>query len=285
MCACIKKAEIARDAALGQNSQSIKTGIHAASAVIMKKSARKIRKKNEKFLLSILLASLQVLIASVLSYLSGISAYLLGLPLLAISIFLFYDALDSFVLILATALFAILMANVPYFIPFLLSVFMVLMPMHVMFRKGNSISGALREIGFNGGVLRAFAIALVSLVPTVVIMFILSYAAMQFNIDDSSLVADKLSSLPWYVILYAVTIGPLAEEIFFRSFLVRYMHPILANIAFAFAHFSYGSHMEVIGAFVIGLLLYIAYKGSGDLKTAVFLHMMINIGSVIMVMS
>jgi membrane protease YdiL (CAAX protease family) len=153
---------------------------------------------------------------------------------------------------------------------------MLLIPVYILM-DDNKISSSLKKLGFNGGVLRAFLIALVSLVPAFILMFILALSANYLGINDSQKVDAKVTALPLYVLLYATTIGPLAEEIFFRSFLSKYLNSILVNILFAFAHVSYGSVYEIIGAFALGMYLYILYKVSGDIKTSIFAHMFINI--------
>lgn len=280
---CTRKEGIARGAVRELNLQSIRTDILAVSAGIMKKSLlrRKRKERINKYILSLLASSFTVLVSVLLSYVSGIPLYVFVPPVFIVVFFAVKKGCDNFIFILSSILFALLMENVSYFTPFLFSFIMIFAPLYVINRNVKDMHKTLRELGFNGSVFRAFFISLISLVPVALILFIISYIAVQLNIDDSSLVSSKVINLPWYVIIYAVSLAPLAEEMFFRSFLVRYMNPVLANILFAFAHFSYGSYMEIIGAFVMGMLLYIVYSKSNDLKTAIFLHAMINIGSIV----
>ncbi len=231
--------------------------------------------KRDKFLLSLIVATLAVLLSATASYFLYISIYYLA-PIALIPAYFIRRRLDVFLLILFTALLTILMHDIPYFTPILFSIMMLLVPIYVAMRS-RSMMEALASLGFRGSPIRAFVIALLSLVPAGMILFLLSLIAVYMGANDASKVDAKVSSLPIYVLVYAVTIGPLAEEVFFRSFLPLYMHPIIASLFFAFAHFSYGSSFEIVGAFVMGLLLYVLYKLSGDIKAAIFAHMMINI--------
>ncbi len=111
------------------------------------------------------------------------------------------------------------------------------------------------------------------------LMFLLSV----LGLNDSALVSDKIESLPWYVLLYAVTLAPISEEIFFRKFLPSYIGGFLSSLLFAFAHLSYGSISELIGAFYMGYYFYLSYLFTGDLKVPITLHVIVNTLSLISV--
>jgi len=240
-------------------------------------------RKNQvnKSLLSILFGTGIALAAAVCAYFLHISLYYFAAAFGLSILYFARRIVDPFLLILFTALLAICTSEIAYFTPILFSLLMLLIPIYVLMRTGKSLTDVLRELGFHGSPIRAFLFAVFSMIPVFLLMLLLSYAASMLGFNDAQKVDEKISLLPLYVLVYAVTLGPIAEEIFFRSFLTRYMNPIFANLLFAFAHFSYGSVYEILGAFGLGIFLYLIYRLSGDLKTAVFAHMFINLGSLI----
>lgn len=235
-----------------------------------------------KSLLTILAAACIILAAMAFSYISGIPTYYVA-PAVALPILLFgRKSLDTFLLILLTTLLAICISEVPYFTPVVFSIVLLLVPICTLMRNGGTLTTALEGLGFRGRTLRTLIIAVASMVPAFFFLLILSQAATYFGIDDAHKVSQKISTLPLYVIIYAITVGPLAEEVFFRSFLTRYVGPIISNLLFAFAHITYGSVYEIVGAFGLGIFLYLLYRLSGDIKTAIWAHMLINLFSIIM---
>ncbi len=235
-----------------------------------------------KSLLALLIAACLVLAAAVLTYFSHIPIYYSAAVLTLPALYFARKATDPFLLFLITALLTICMREITYFTPIVFSMVMLLTPICVLMHRGDSLAKVLSDLGFHGHPIRTFLLAVLSMVPALFFMIILSYAAYFLGFNDAQKVDQKITELPFYVLLYAITVGPLAEEVFFRSFLSRYMNPVFANLLFAFAHFSYGSVYEIVGAFGLGIFLYLVYRYSGDLKTAVFAHMLINAGSLYM---
>lgn len=240
--------------------------------------------KYPKFILSILIASTAVLLSTFLSHVFTIPFFYF-IPLLILPSYLIRKNLDLFLLLLFSLLFAVLTYTLTYFTPILFSVMMLLVPIYVLLGSKRSLREVMYALGFNGSVVRALLITFVSLFPVAAILMVLSLVATYLNVNDSSKVDAKVSTLPFYIIVYAVTLGPVAEELFFRSFLPMYMHPVLANVMFALAHFSYGSYFEIIGAFLMGLFLYAQYKYSGDIKVSIFTHIIVNLASIYVMVS
>ncbi|MEM3364179.1 MAG: CPBP family intramembrane glutamic endopeptidase [Candidatus Micrarchaeia archaeon] len=241
------------------------------------------KSKVRESLLALLAAACVVLVSAAISFFTNVSSYYIASALVLPIILLLRREADAFLMILFTALLAIGMHEVIYFTPILLSLIMLLTPICVDMRTGATLAETLSKLGFKGGIVRAFLFAVVSMLPALVLVFLLSQVAYYLGFDDAHKVDQKITALPPYILLYAVTVGPLAEEVFFRSFLTRYVGPIPANIIFAFAHLSYGSVYEIVGAFGLGIFLYLLFKISGDLKSPIFAHMMINAGSLYMI--
>lgn len=96
---------------------------------------------------------------------------------------------------------------------------------------------------------------------------------------DSANVSAKVATLPWYILLFAILIAPLSEELFFRGFLSPRIGAILAAILFALSHFTYGSYYEIFGAFLIGLVLSFYYLKEKNLASCMIAHGLFNLMS------
>ena len=96
------------------------------------------------------------------------------------------------------------------------------------------------------------AVKLFVLMYTVLIVesLILSY----FHVMDLEKVSGVLKHQDILVLVAAVTITPIAEELFFRGYLQGKFGAVLSALAFGFLHFVYGSTDEVVFAVSIGLL-------------------------------
>ncbi len=112
---------------------------------------------------------------------------------------------------------------------------------------------------------------------------LLMYGLTVFHLNDTDKVYDKVSELPVYVLLYAILLAPIVEEIFFRRFLPQYIGGFLSSFLFALAHVSYGSVGELLGAFYMGYVFYMIFRFTRDLRVPIVLHAFINLLSVISV--
>jgi uncharacterized protein len=66
------------------------------------------------------------------------------------------------------------------------------------------------------------------------------------------------------------------EEWFFRGFLVSKTNVYISSFLFAIAHFGYGSYVEVVGAFILGLVLAFYYKKINNLWPLYISHLLYN---------
>ena len=109
--------------------------------------------------------------------------------------------------------------------------------------------------------LRAKDIGLSSLFEAVK-LFVFMYAMLMvesivlsyFHAMDLGKVSSVLKQQDMLVLVAAITITPVAEEIFFRGYLQGKFGAVLSALAFGFLHFVYGSTYEVVFAVSIGLL-------------------------------
>ncbi len=103
--------------------------------------------------------------------------------------------------------------------------------------------------------------------------------------NDSQKVEVVISNLSIFSILIAATIGPFAEELFFRGFLQKYAGVVLTALIFAVLHFSFFSIAEITGAFTAGIILgyWVKYKKS-SLWPVILAHAVYNLISVLIVL-
>lgn len=72
------------------------------------------------------------------------------------------------------------------------------------------------------------------------------------------------------------------EEIFFRAFLVKRTGIIIATIIFTLAHIGYNSIAELVGVFVLGLILAYWYKKTNSLTQVYIAHLIYNLFAIAM---
>jgi membrane protease YdiL (CAAX protease family) len=91
------------------------------------------------------------------------------------------------------------------------------------------------------------------------------------------------------LILAAIFVSPICEEMFFRATLVDYFEGkfkntnyaiLLSAFLFAIFHIGYGSFLEMFGAFVAGIILGFTYKKSKTLIAPILAHFLFNIFSI-----
>jgi membrane protease YdiL (CAAX protease family) len=106
---------------------------------------------------------------------------------------------------------------------------------------------------------------------------------MLLHLEEPEKVSMIVSGLPLYILIFSFTIGPIAEEIFFRGFLLSRVGIILSSLLFALAHYSYGSYTEFLAAFTAGFVFAVLYKKSKSIIPSIFAHAAFNFINVIMV--
>lgn len=122
-------------------------------------------------------------------------------------------------------------------------------------------------------------------VAVVVVLTLESMLLAAFEFDDSQKVEVVISSLSLASIVIAATLGPFAEELFFRGFLQKHAGVVIASVLFAVLHYSFGSVTEIIGALTAGLILgyWVKYRNS-SLWPAIIAHAGYNVVSIALVL-
>ena len=118
------------------------------------------------------------------------------------------------------------------------------------------------------------------LLALIIFSFLLSFIFTLLQVNDlgkvEGAIAGVLSTSPLWM-AYFLIVRVFTEEFFFRSFLVPRIGVVGSSVAFAISHVGYGSIAEILGAFVLGGILAIAYRDSGKITPNYIAHMLYNV--------
>ncbi len=98
------------------------------------------------------------------------------------------------------------------------------------------------------------------------------------GISISTNVSTIFGQAPFWFLIFAVFIAPINEEIFFRGLLVPRIGILPSAIIFSILHASYNSTfgIEIIAAFIFGLLAGYVFKKTKSLYPSILAHMLVN---------
>lgn len=131
-----------------------------------------------------------------------------------------------------------------------------------------------------------FIAQLVSYVGSLISNIINTFFSIILGRDVSSGVNELIMDTPiWVVVLVAVIIGPIFEELIFRRILIDRLSPfgekfaiITTSVAFGFFH---GNFDQVVYATALGFILGYVYSVTRDVRYSIGLHIVFNLfGSV-----
>ena len=111
---------------------------------------------------------------------------------------------------------------------------------------------------------------------SIAISIIMAFAGFN-DLDKVGEVVTALGKASPAFLAYLLIVRVIAEEVFFRGFLVKRIGWIGSTALFGIAHISYGSVTEVVGALVLGALLAKAYERNGNLLPNIVAHMFYNL--------
>lgn len=112
------------------------------------------------------------------------------------------------------------------------------------------------------------------LAASMIVGIAFSYTAYSDQLDD---VSQTLKATDFQELLAIVLIGSFVEEIFFRGYLQKKTNLLTASFIFAYFHVIYNSFPEVVGAFVLGIILGKAYEKTGNLFVPTLAHLSYNL--------
>lgn len=151
--------------------------------------------------------------------------------------------------------------------------------LHFLWKK--DIKTTLGKLNFPGDITKNLIYAFIGLGAFFIAMVFLSVLGFIFGINDQQNIFDLVNSLPLPLLIFAVLAAPISEEFFFRALLVPRIGVIPSSILFGIAHFSYGSIIEIVGTFLLGLILSLLYKESKSITPVLITHMSYNLIAII----
>jgi membrane protease YdiL (CAAX protease family) len=134
----------------------------------------------------------------------------------------------------------------------------------------------LQSIGFPGEPVKVVVFSVLCLMAIFLLLFTLAFASLLLGFNDQQKVTEKISDLPLLVLLFAAVGAPITEELFFRGYLTGRIGIVASSAVFGLMHLAYGSVVEIVGAFVIGLVLASTMKLSKSVTPCILAHMAYN---------
>ena len=135
----------------------------------------------------------------------------------------------------------------------------------------------LRDLDFPGDIKKNLLYSAMTLVSIFAVLFILAMVSMYLGFNDQQKVSEKITGLPMVVLLFAAFGAPITEELFFRGFLAGRVGILASSLLFGVMHLAYGSMVEVLGAFLIGVVLASAFKLSKSITPCLVAHITYNV--------
>ncbi len=158
--------------------------------------------------------------------------------------------------------------------------------MFFLWRK--DLKTTLKSLGIPGKTKKNLAYTILGFVLMFVILPILGAVLYYYDLYDQEIVTGIVMELPLYILAMAVVVAPISEELLFRALLItkirKYVPTIIAVIIaaaiFALFHVGYGSVVQLIGVFTVGLILGFVYWRSGSILPSMFIHLAYNLMSI-----
>jgi len=138
----------------------------------------------------------------------------------------------------------------------------------------------LTGIGFPGDTKKTIIYTVVGLFVVFATLVVFDFVATVVGFNDQAKIVEKVFSLPWYILLFAIFLAPISEELFFRALLVPRIGIVFSSIAFGLVHVAYGSTVELVGAALIGVILGFVFKLSRSITPCLLIHIIYNLISV-----
>ena len=198
---------------------------------------------------------------------------------------LFVLCVISFVILMALFVNDIFVEIYLYEIPVHLGFFSL--AMYFLWKK--DLKTTLKSLGIPGDMKKNVLYIMAGFVAIFVTLFILGYILTYLGLNDQENIMDIVNMLPLYLLVMAVVFAPIGEELLFRAVLINKIKKytgstiaaiILAAAIFAMLHLSYGSVVEIAGAFSIAVILGIVYVKSESIIPPIAIHMIFNLFSI-----
>lgn len=150
------------------------------------------------------------------------------------------------------------------------------------FLYDGDLTNTFKRIGIPGNIKKNIIYTGLGFIAIMALIIPINLIGTATGINDAEKVYERAQQLPTYLLILAVLFVPFSEELFFRAFLTPKIGMILSSVLFALSHFAYGSIMEIIGTFVIGIVFAYLYKSSKSIVPPITLHLVYNLLSVML---
>jgi len=156
---------------------------------------------------------------------------------------------------------------------------LIMLPISIVVSRERGLKKALNRLGFRKAPIKGVLKSSVKLfLAMIAVSLWISLAAIFLNINDLELVSQTMQQAKAAVplLFWFITVRVVSEEIFFRGFLVEKIGPVASSAVFALFHLGYGSVTEIVGAFILGLVLAKALQLNKNLYPNIFAHIAYN---------
>lgn len=162
---------------------------------------------------------------------------------------------------------------------FLFDFALIMLPVSILISRERNLKKAVQKLGFVPMPLgKLFKKSLKLFLAMFAVTLWISLILLFLNLNDLELVSESIQGakavLPLF--FWLVVVRVVSEEVFFRGFLVKKIGIVASSAVFAIFHIGYGSVAEVIGAFILGLVLAKAFQLNKNLYPNIFAHIVYN---------
>lgn len=161
--------------------------------------------------------------------------------------------------------------------------------MYFLWKK--NLKTTLGSLGIPGDLKRNILYIILGFVLIFIVLPLLSAVLYYYGLNDQSVITEIVMELPVYILAMAIVIAPLSEELLFRALLITKIEKytrsailaiVIAAAVFSLFHVSYGSIVQFIGVFVVGLILGFIYRKSGSIIPPMVIHLIYNFFSIML---
>ncbi len=145
-----------------------------------------------------------------------------------------------------------------------------------------------REIGFKEINLKLLfkdiLYVILGFILTLIVLNLINLIIIKTNMikDDTHKVTEIIQKQSFGDLIIMCYLAGVVEEIFFRGFLQNKIGLIPSTILFTYLHMGYGSIVEIIGVFIISIILGLIYKISGKrIYPVILIHFFFDLISVV----
>lgn len=152
--------------------------------------------------------------------------------------------------------------------------------MYLLWKK--DLRTTLGSLDFPGDIRKTALFTVAGLAAIFSLLIVLGLVSLAAGFNDQAKIVDKVSDLPLYLLLLAIVLAPITEELFFRAALVPRIGIVLSSLVFGVLHVAYGSVVEVVGVFLVGIILAAIYRMSKSVTPCIVIHFIYNLLSIMM---